>query len=185
MVLRNAQGRLSLATPGFDEACEVATTFISLATGKVTSAALDVSGPATASTWSSPASLRRSFVACAGLVASSRITMRSSAPLTPPASLTCFSSICSVAVLVRPHSANGPLDGTIAPRTISGPAACALAIIPDSASVSPAAPITLTILDVMRNPPVGRGYCDCLQGGPPKQLPLRPYLREASTRKRA
>ena len=37
MVLRNAQGRLSLATPGFDEACEVETTFISLATGNVTS----------------------------------------------------------------------------------------------------------------------------------------------------
>ena len=44
IVLRNAHGRLSLATPGFEEACEVATIFISLATGKVTSAALLVSG---------------------------------------------------------------------------------------------------------------------------------------------
>src|SRR3954451_20173050 len=71
IVLRKAQGRLSLATPGFEEACEVATTFISLATGKVTSAALLVSGPATARTLSSPASLRRLFVACAGLAPSS------------------------------------------------------------------------------------------------------------------
>src|ERR1041385_3575644 len=47
------------------------------------------------------------------------------APFTPPASLTCFSSICNVTVLVRPHSANGPLLGTIAPSTISPLKVCA------------------------------------------------------------
>src|SRR5580704_17061532 len=119
MVLRKAQGRLSLATPGFEDACDVDTIFISLATGNVTSAALLVSGPATANALSSPASLRRLLVACAGLVASSRIAMRSFAPLMPPPPLTCFSSIWSVTVLARPHSAKGPLLGTIAPSTIS------------------------------------------------------------------
>src|SRR3954465_9518692 len=73
IVFRKAQGRLSLATPGFEEACEVATIFMSLATGKVTSAALLVRGPATASAFSSPANFRRLFVACAGFVASSRM----------------------------------------------------------------------------------------------------------------
>src|ERR1700733_13295812 len=152
MVLRKAQGRLSLATPGFDEACEVETTFISLATGNVTSAALDVSGPATASTWSSPDSLRRLLVACAGLVASSRITMCSLAPLMPPPSLTCFSSSCSVTVLARPHSANGPLDGTMAPSAISAvcaPAGNAAATA--SVAPSPAAHSALLQCDVMRN----------------------------------
>src|SRR5438309_11839768 len=47
------------------------------------------------------------------------------APFTPPASLTCFSSICNVTVLVRPHSANGPLLGTIAPSTTSRLEVCA------------------------------------------------------------
>src|SRR5919201_556969 len=71
MVLRNAQGRLALATPGLDDACEVAVTCISLATGKATSQVLLVSGPAIASTLSSPASLRSALVACAGRAASS------------------------------------------------------------------------------------------------------------------
>jgi len=118
MVLRNAQGRLALATPGFDEACDVVTVLSSLATGKVTSQALLVKGPATARTLSSPASLRMLLAACAGLAASSRMTMLSLAPLMPPASLTSFSSIFSVTVLVRPHSANGPLLGTMAPMLI-------------------------------------------------------------------
>src|SRR6516165_10389569 len=68
-VLRNAHGRLALATPGFEEACEVETIFISLATGNVTSHVLLVSGPATARTLSSPASLRSAFAASAGLAA--------------------------------------------------------------------------------------------------------------------
>src|SRR3981081_404034 len=119
MVLRNAQGRFSLATPGFDDACEVATSFISLATGNVTSAALLVSGPATARTSSSPASLRSELAAWAGLAPSSRMVILILAPLMPPASLVCFSSIFSVTVLLRPHSANGPLLGTTAPSSIS------------------------------------------------------------------
>src|ERR1700712_4066548 len=119
-VLRNAQGRFSLATPGLDEACDVATTFISLATGNVTSAALLVSGPATAKTFSSPASLRSELAACAGLAPSSSTEILTFAPLMPPASLVCFSSIFNVTVLLRPHSANGPLLGTTAPISISG-----------------------------------------------------------------
>src|SRR5258708_29907479 len=50
------------------------------------------------------------------------------APLMPPALLTSCSNILSVTVLLRPHSAKGPLLGTIAPIAISRPAmvwACA------------------------------------------------------------
>src|SRR3569833_2125946 len=99
IVLRKAHGLFALATPGFEEACDVDTVLSSLATGKVTSQALLVSGPATARTLSSPASLRMLLAACAGFAASSRVTMLSLAPLTPPASLTSFSSIFSVTVL--------------------------------------------------------------------------------------
>src|SRR6195952_1550531 len=137
-VLRNAQGRFSLATPGLDEACDVATTFISLATGNVTSAALLVSGPATAKTFSSPASLRSELAACAGLAPSSRTVILTFAPLMPPASFVCCSSIFSVTVLLRPHSANGPLLGTTAPSSITRVCADALTAVSSDRSARPA-----------------------------------------------
>src|SRR5258708_15646278 len=186
MVLRNAQGRFSLATPGFDDACEVATTFISLATGTVTSAALLVSGPAIARTLSSPASLRSAFVACAGRVASSTMTILRFAPLTPPASLTCFSSISSVTVLARPHSAKGPLLGTIAPSTISRPLrSCAeLPSIANptiaAATTTPAATIGPVNFEVITDLLLTCGTPPRLRGKP-AQIPSIPRASRAYT----
>ena len=117
-VLRNAHGRLALATPGLEEACEVETIFISLATGKVTSHALLVSGPATASTLSSPASLRSALAACAGLAPSSMNDDPELAAVDAAGVVDLLLQQLSVVVLVRPHSANGPLLGTIAPTVI-------------------------------------------------------------------
>ena len=71
IVLRNAHGRFNLATPGLEEACDMVTILLSFATGKATSQALLVSGPATASTLSSVASLRIRLAACAGFAPSS------------------------------------------------------------------------------------------------------------------